>query len=78
MLTLMQYRESAKEFTINNLQHLCAEMVRWADSGSLGRAPYFHQLTETCKMFAGIEFGRKVAENMVRHEAMRRIATNGT
>lgn len=69
--------ESARQFCLTALQPLCAELVQWAEVGVIGEAPFFRKLTEMCELFAGVEYGRKVAENLVRHEAMRFVARDG-
>lgn len=68
-----QHRELAEEFCETSLRHLCKEIVSWIDTGELGRAPLFRKLTAICEMYAGIENGRKTAENMVKVAAMRKL-----
>lgn len=72
-----QHRNEAERFCRESLVHLCKEMVDWVDKGVLGEAPLFRRLCEMCKLYAGVEYGRKVAENMVRTEAMRAMARGG-
>lgn len=76
MQTSDQYRASAVAFTHCALRPLCAELVEWSDSGTLGQAPFFKKLIEICNLYVGLTNGRKVAENLVRTEAMRFISTN--
>lgn len=74
-MTPDQHRKDALAFCQTSLNHLCKEMVAWVDSGTIGNAPLFRELSEKCKLFAGVAYGRQVAENMIRTEAMRRIAS---
>lgn len=70
-----QHRKDAQKFCDEWLDNLCKEVVAWVDVGVIGDAPLFRQLSEKCKLFAGVEYGRTCAENMVRVTAMRRIAS---
>jgi hypothetical protein len=71
-------RAEAEQFCRANLVHLCNEVLAWVETGTLGTAPYFRSLSNQCGLYGGLEYGRKIAENMVRTEAMRAVLTKGT
>lgn len=71
-------RHEAEQFCRANLIQLCNEVLVWVDHGALGDAPFFRSLSNQCGLYGGLEYGRKIAENMVRTEAMRALATKGT
>ena len=76
-MTPDQYREEAIQFCRTAIGPLAKELVDWTDTGTLGEAPFFRALSEKCKLFAGVAYGRQVAENMVKIEGLRFIMRNG-
>lgn len=71
-------RHEAEQFCKANLVQLCKEVLVWVDHGTLGDAPSFRSLSDQCGLYGGLEYGRKIAENMVRTEAMRALVMKGT
>lgn len=68
------YRKDAEKFCKESLHHLCKEILAWYDSGSIGNAQLFNELTRKCSLYYGIEHAKRVAEHMVKTEAMKVLA----
>lgn len=71
-IDLVALRTAAQEFSRQHLKECCAEMVELANTGVLPHGKV-RELATLCAAFAGHD-GLKVAEGMVKHEAMVRVA----
>ena len=74
-IDLVALRTAAQEFSREHLTACCAEMVELANTGVLPQGRV-RELATMCATFAGSD-GLKVAEAMVKHEAMFQVANGG-